>query len=49
MISPDYIVVLRKVAGIVTDDGGATCPTAIVVRKLGIPCIVGCRVATKVL
>ena len=47
--SPEYIVAMRKAAAIVTDEGGMTSHAAIVSRELGIPCIVGTRIATKVL
>jgi len=49
MTSPEYIVALRKAAAIVTDAGGMTCHAAIVSRELGVPCIVGTKIATKVL
>lgn len=49
MTSPDFIVAMRKAVGIVTDEGGITSHAAIVSRELGIPCIVGTRIATKVL
>ena len=49
MTSPDYIVAIRKAAAIVTDEGGLTCHAAIVSRELGIPCIVGTKIATKIL
>lgn len=49
MTSPDYIVGLRKAGAIITDHGGMTCHAAIVSRELKIPCIVGTRVATRVL
>ncbi|MFH0857084.1 MAG: PEP-utilizing enzyme, partial [bacterium] len=49
MTSPDYIVGLRRAAAIITDHGGMTCHAAIVSRELKIPCIVGTRIATKVL
>ena len=49
MTSPDFIVAMRKASAIITDEGGMTCHAAIVSRELGIPCIVGTRVATKVL
>ncbi|NQU98814.1 hypothetical protein HQ533_05065 [Candidatus Woesearchaeota archaeon] len=49
MTSPDYIVAMRKAAAIVTDEGGVTCHAAIVSRELGIPCIVGTKIATRVL
>lgn len=46
---PDYDPVMQKVGAIVTDLGGLTSHAAIVSRELGIPCIVGTKVATKVL
>jgi len=49
MTSPEYIVALRKAAAVVTDEGGMTCHAAIVSRELGIPGIVGTKIATKVL
>lgn len=38
---PDWEPVMRRVAGIVTDQGGRTAHAAIVSREFGIPCIVG--------
>ncbi|MDD5022767.1 MAG: PEP-utilizing enzyme [Candidatus ainarchaeum sp.] len=49
MTSPDFIVAMRKAIGIITDEGGITCHAAIVSRELGIPCIVGTKIATKLL
>ena len=49
MTSPDYVVSMRKAAAIVTDEGGMTSHAAIISRELGIPCIVGTKVATKIL
>ncbi len=49
MTTPDFIVVLRKSSAIITDEGGMTCHAAIVSRELKIPCIVGTKIATKVL
>ena len=40
---------MRRVAGIVTDQGGRTAHAAIVSREFGIPCIVGTGNATEVL
>ena len=48
MTSPEYILAMRKASAIVTDTGGMTCHAAIVSRELGIPCIVGTKIATKV-
>ncbi|TSC87848.1 MAG: hypothetical protein G01um10147_351 [Microgenomates group bacterium Gr01-1014_7] len=47
MTRPDYLPVMRKAAAIITDEGGLTCHAAIVARELGIPCIVGTRIATR--
>lgn len=49
MTSPDYVVAMRKAAAIVTDEGGMTSHAAIISRELGIPCIVGTKIATKAL
>jgi pyruvate,water dikinase len=38
---PDWVPLMRRAAGIVTDHGGATSHAAIVSRELGIPAIVG--------
>ncbi len=40
---------IRKAAAIVTDEGGMTAHAAIVARELKTPCIVGTKIATKVL
>ncbi len=40
---------MRKAKAIVTDEGGVTCHAAIVSRELKIPCIVGTKIATRVL
>lgn len=47
--SPRFMEVIRKCEGIVTDEGGITCHAAIVSRELGIPCLIGTKIATKVL
>lgn len=49
MTDPDWEPIMKKASAIVTDKGGRTCHAAIVSRELGIPCIVGTEVATKVL
>ena len=49
MTSPDYIIAIKKASAIITDHGGMTCHAAIVSRELGIPCIVGTKIATKIL
>jgi phosphohistidine swiveling domain-containing protein len=47
--SPNLMPAIRKAAAIVTDEGGLTCHAAIVSRELKIPCVVGAKIATKVL
>lgn len=41
MTDPDWVPAMKKSSGIITDQGGRTCHTAIVSRELGIPAIVG--------
>lgn len=47
MTDPDWVPIMKRVAGIVTDYGGRTCHAAIVSRELGIPAIVGTGDATR--
>ncbi len=49
MTDPDWVPIMKKAKGIVTDYGGRTCHAAIVSRELGIPAIVGTGEATEVL
>ncbi len=49
MTRPEMIVAMKKAAAIVTDEGGVTSHAAVVSRELGIPCIIGTKIATKVL
>ncbi|MBI4262253.1 hypothetical protein HY624_01890 [Candidatus Uhrbacteria bacterium] len=49
MTTPDYIVAMEKAAAFVTDEGGITCHAAIVAREMKKPCIIGTKIATKVL
>lgn len=46
---PDWVPIMKRAAGIVTDHGGATSHAAIVSRELGVPAIVGSSEATSVL
>lgn len=46
---PTFTPAMIKSAAIVTDDGGITSHAAIVSREFKIPCIVGTKIATKVL
>ena len=49
MTDPDWVPVMKKARGIITDHGGRTCHAAIVSRELGIPAVVGTGKATHVL
>ena len=48
-ISPDFVPAMKKASAIVTDEGGITCHAAVISRELGIPCVIGTKIATKVL
>jgi pyruvate,water dikinase len=47
MTSPDFVPAMKKAAAIVTNEGGMTSHAAIVSRELGVPCVVGTKIATK--
>ena len=47
--SPDWVPIMKKAKGIITDHGGRTSHAAIVSRELRVPAIVGTNNATKVL
>jgi pyruvate,water dikinase len=49
MTDPDWVPIMKRAAGIVTDYGGRTCHAAIVSRELGVPAIVGTGEATHIL
>lgn len=46
---PQLMPAIRKAAAIVTDEGGITSHAAIVSRELGIPCVIGTKIATKII
>ena len=46
---PDIVPAMKKACAIVTEQGGVTSHAAIVSRELGIPCVIGTKIATKVL
>ncbi|MFH1200664.1 MAG: PEP-utilizing enzyme [Candidatus Micrarchaeota archaeon] len=48
MTRPELTPALKKAVAIVTDEGGITSHAAIVSRELGIPCVIGTKIATKV-
>jgi len=43
----EYVPLMKKAQAIVTDEGGIACHAAIVSRELGVPCIIGTKVATR--
>ncbi|MBI4779141.1 hypothetical protein HY797_01655 [Candidatus Falkowbacteria bacterium] len=47
--NPDLLPAMEKAAAFVTDQGGITSHAAIVAREMKKPCVIGTRVATKVL
>ncbi|MFZ2978284.1 MAG: PEP-utilizing enzyme, partial [Candidatus Magasanikiibacteriota bacterium] len=46
---PDIVPAMKKAAAIITEQGGVTSHAAIVSRELNIPCVIGTKIATKVL
>ncbi len=46
---PDWEPIMKKASAIITNQGGRTCHAAIIAREMGIPAIVGCGDATKVI
>ncbi|MDD5040004.1 MAG: PEP-utilizing enzyme [Patescibacteria group bacterium] len=47
--SPELVPAMRRARAIITDAGGITSHAAIVSRELGVPCVIGTKIATKVL
>jgi len=47
--TPKIIPAMKRAGAIITDTGGITCHAAIVSRELKVPCVIGTRIATKVL
>ena len=49
MTTPDFLPAMKKAAAFITDEGGITCHAAIISREMNKPCIIGTKIATKVL
>lgn len=49
MTDPDWVPIMMRAAGIITDHGGPTSHAAIVSRELGVPAVVGTGNATEVI
>ena len=47
MTNPAWVVLFTKIAGLVTDAGGASSHPAVVSREFGIPAVVGTSIATQ--
>ncbi|MEA5572200.1 phosphoenolpyruvate synthase [Calothrix sp. UHCC 0171] len=46
---PDWEPIMKRASAIVTNTGGRVCHAAIIAREMGIPAIVGCGNATKLI
>lgn len=49
MTTVDFSPLMKKASAIITDEGGVTCHAVIISRELKIPCIIGTKIATRVL
>jgi pyruvate,water dikinase len=49
MTDPDWEPIMKRAAAIVTNRGGRTCHAAIIARELGVPAVVGCNDATRMI
>jgi len=45
--SPEVVLVLDRIAGLVTDQGGRLAHAVVVARELGVPAVVGTQTATE--
>ena len=46
---PDWVPLMKRASAVVTDHGGRTSHAAIVSREMGLPAVVGCSEATRLL
>ncbi|MBD9197344.1 MAG: hypothetical protein EGQ09_21490 [Clostridiales bacterium] len=49
MTNPAWVVAFSKIAGLVTDTGGALSHPAVVAREFNVSCVVGTRRATQII
>ena len=49
LTNPNYDPAFGIVAGVITDEGGILCHSAIMAREFRIPCIIGTKIATRAL
>jgi len=47
--NPDLIIAMQKASAFVTNEGGITCHAAIVAREMKKPCVIGTKIATKII
>jgi phosphohistidine swiveling domain-containing protein len=47
--TPDFVPAMKKAAAIITEQGGITSHAAIISRELHKPCIIGTKIATRIL
>jgi len=49
MTTIEFTPAFRKAGGVITDEGGMSCHAAIISREFKLPCVVGTKIATRVL
>lgn len=49
MTRPEFVPLMKKAKAIITNEGGITTHAAIISRELNLPCIIGTKIATKIL
>ena len=49
MTRPEFVPLMKIAKAIITDEGGITSHAAIISREMEIPCIIGTKIATKIL
>lgn len=49
MTNPDYVPAMKRSAAIITDEGGLLSHAAIMSREFNKPCVIGTKIATKLL
>jgi phosphoenolpyruvate synthase/pyruvate phosphate dikinase len=49
MTTPNFNPAMEKAIAFVTDEGGITCHAAIIAREMKKPCVIGTKIATKVI
>jgi len=47
--TPDYILGFKKAIAVITDEGGLSSHAAVVSREMNLPCVIGTKIASKIL